>query len=129
MITGYPGRGPDFTPKKYIDDVRKGYRDVLVYEDFGKLRKWALRYHMLAGIQMERTLSGIEAIARGGRVKDVRGRLMYKMEVDEYLKAVTMGPSRTEAAREYYEKKKKGSSTLEKLKEKLRQPKITAVAE
>jgi len=128
MITGYPGRGPDFTPKKYIDDFRKGVKDVLVSENFGKLRKWILRYHILAGIQMERTISGIEAISKEGRVKDVRGRLMYRVKPEDYLKALTMGPSRTEAARKYYEKKEEGSSLLEKLRKKLKSSKIKAVA-
>ncbi|MBW2006274.1 MAG: hypothetical protein JRI72_17055, partial [Deltaproteobacteria bacterium] len=105
MITGYPGRGPDFAPKRYIEDFRKGISDLLMYGSFKKLRKFMLRYHMLAGVQIERTLEGIEAVAEGGRVKDVRGRLMYRIKPEDYLKAITMGPARTEAGKKYYKKK------------------------
>ena len=118
MVTGYPGRGPDFTPKRYIDDFRRGITDVLVSEDFMKLRKWAIKYHALAGVQIERMIEGIEAVSKEGRVKDIKGRMLYKIKTEDYLKALIMGPTRTEAARKYYEKRDQGSSLLEKLRKK-----------
>ncbi len=116
LVGGYAGRGP--VPHQYIQDAKKGIRDVLVNEDFGRLRKWLLRYHVLAGVQINRMLDGIEVVAKRGRVEDIRGRLLYKVSPEEYLKGILMGPYRTEAGKEYIRKRRKAKSLLEQLKKK-----------
>jgi hypothetical protein len=96
VIEGQYTRGLP-TPIQYGRDFKKGVTDVIEYGSFKRLRRWALRYHMVAGTQVERTLSGIEAVARGG-VYDVRGRELFPVKgASEQVRAVAGGPWFTRA--------------------------------
>jgi hypothetical protein len=98
---GYAGRAP--MPHQYMTDVKKGLRDVIVHGDIKKLRKWLVRYHMLGGLQVNRILDGVEAVAKG-KVTDVRGRRLYPVKgTAEQLRAISMGPGRTKAGIERWE--------------------------
>jgi len=112
LFGGYSGLGRPLGPKQYIDDLRIGIRHLIKYGNFKKLRKWLVRYHVLGGVQLNRTIGGIEAVAKG-EVRDVRGRRLYRVKgTGEQVKAITMGPSKTEAARKHYEKKNKNKGIL-----------------
>jgi len=113
LLGGYAGRGP--VPHQYIQDAKKGIKDVLVYGNFRKLRKWLIGYHVLAGVQINRMLDGIEAVAKQGRVENVGGKLLYKVSPKEYPKAVFMGPFRTKAGKEYIKKIRKSKSLARQL--------------
>ena len=76
-----------------------------------------MRYHVLAGVQLERMIEGIEAVSKG-RVTDIRGRTLFEVEPEDYLKAITMGPYRTEPGKEYIKKRRKSKSLLERLEKK-----------
>jgi hypothetical protein len=68
---------------------------------------------MIAGVRVDRTIQGIEAVVKGGRVEDVKGRVMFRIPEEEYLEAVMMGPYRTETGKEYLRGRKgKGKVTL-----------------
>ena len=83
-----------------------------------KLRKWAVRYHVLGGVQINRMFDGIEATAKGGEVRNVQDRRMFKIDSDEWWKAILIGPYTTTAGKEYVEKlegeKKKKSKKKQK---------------
>lgn len=118
LIGSPTARGPHNqpVPVQYYDDIKTGIRDVIVYGSFRRLRKWFIRYHILAGTQIERMIEGVEAVAQGG-VEDIRGRQLFPVrEPIEQLKAIAMGPYRTEAGKEYI-LKRKGEGILEKRKE------------
>lgn len=100
----YSGKGP--TPHEYFADLIKGIDQLIKYEDFTRLRTWVLRYHAAAGTQWDRTIQGIEAVARG-EVRDVEGKRLFKVkEPSEQVRAIVMGPYRTEAGVEYLREKK-----------------------
>ena len=108
IVGGYAGRGP--VPHQYLEDAKKGIRDVLVYGDFKRLRKWVMRYHVIAGVQLERMIEGLEAVSKG-QVTDIKGRTLFRLEPEDYWKAITMGPYRTEPGKEYI-RKRRGKITL-----------------
>ena len=64
-------------------------------------------------------IEGLEVVAKGGRVEDVRGRLLYEVSPEDYLKAITMGPIRTEAGKEYIRTRVESKSLLEQLRKKV----------
>jgi hypothetical protein len=115
LFGGYSGRGP--IVHQFIKNARMGIKDVLVNGDFRRLRKLVLHYTP-AGIQLERMIEGVEAIAKGGRVEDVGGRLLYKVDPGEYLRAIAMGPIRTTAGKEYVQKRRESKSLLHQLRKK-----------
>jgi len=96
-------------PVQYAMEFWNAFQVAIKYEDFRKLRKWLIRYHMIGGTQINRMLDGIEAVMKG-RVEDVRGKEMFEVQPEEWLKAVLMGPYQTEGGREYIDKltEKKG---------------------
>jgi hypothetical protein len=101
LITGDTWGMP--TPIKYMKDFLKGVENIITHGNYRRFRQWFLRYHALAGIQIERTVSGIEAVEKGG-VYDVAGRRQYPVKgTSEQIKAITMGPSKTEAGRKHFE--------------------------
>jgi len=84
-----------FMPVQYAHEFGSGIKDILKYEDFTKLINWMLRYHFPTGMQMARSLRGIEAVIKG-RVTDVRGALLYPVHTTEdQIRAVLLGPTRT----------------------------------
>jgi hypothetical protein len=117
LVGGMSGRGPEFAPQQYVSDFRKGVGSLLKYGSWKKLRKWAVKYHVIAGTQFNRVLDGIEAVSEEGRVEDVRGRELYTIDPDEYWKAIVAGPYRTEVGKEYIEKLE-GKETKDKKKKK-----------
>jgi len=90
-------------PIKYGADFKKGITDYLKHGNWTKLRSWAIRYHMLGGIQINRTLLGIEAVA-DGEVSDVSGRKLFDVRPDEWKKAVSQGVYSTSEGKEYVDK-------------------------
>jgi len=109
---GGPQSGRGTTPFEYFSDLATGIQRFMKYEDFTKLRQWLLRYHTTAGVQWDRTIQGIEAVARG-EVTDVRGHQLFRVRgTSEQVRAVLGGPFRTEAGIEYLREKdkKKGLS-------------------
>ncbi|MFH0811162.1 MAG: hypothetical protein V2A77_11970, partial [Pseudomonadota bacterium] len=100
LLTGGHTRGlPLFT--QYLNEFKEGVRSLIAHGSWTKLRRFALRYHLIGGMQIERTLSGIEA-ASEGEVSDVRGRTLFKVEGSaEKARAVAGGPYNTAAGIEY----------------------------
>jgi len=90
-------------PLKYSQDLHSGIRDAARYGNFRKLRKWALQYHAIGGVQMARTIEGIEAVNKG-EVTDVSGRTLFRVKPNEWWRAITMGVYSTEGGREYIDK-------------------------
>jgi hypothetical protein len=106
LLTGGLNAGSPFNeplPIRYSGDLKKGIEDVYTHGNWKKLRSWAIRYHMLGGTQINRTLEGIEAVSKGG-VFDVAGRKKFDVTPDEWLKAVSQGPYSTSDGREYIDK-------------------------
>ena len=97
-------------PVQYVAEWWDGVEAVLKYDNWTKLRTWAIRYHFLGGTQINRTLRGIEAVIHG-EVTSVSGRQMFEVEPTEWLKAVALGPYGTEGGRAYIKdlKDKKGA--------------------
>lgn len=117
---GKYGRGPEMTPQQYVREFKEGITNVLEYGSWKRLRKWALRYHMLGGIQINRMWDGIEAVAQGGEVRNVRDREMFTVDPDEWWKAILKGPYTTTAGKEYIEKLE-GKKSKKKKKQAKRQ--------
>lgn len=90
-------------PVRYTQELITGISAAAKYGNFRKLRKWALRYHAMAGVQMERTIQGIEAV-NSGRVTDISGKTLFRVKPNEWIKAITMGVYATEEGREYIDK-------------------------
>lgn len=87
-------------PVQYVTEFWNAFQAAIKYEDFRRLRKWVIRYHMIGGTQINRMWGGIEAVLRGG-VYDVRGTELFEVYPEEWLKAVLMGPYQTEGGREF----------------------------
>lgn len=92
-------------PIKYSADLIKGIQDVTARGSWIRLRSWAIRYHMLGGTQIDRTLKGIEAVA-DGEVTDRRERKLFEVGDDniDIFKAVTQGVYSTSEGREFIDK-------------------------
>ena len=104
LSDGYTTRGLP-VPAQYVKEFYRSLRDYYIHGDFKKLRKWLLRYHVVAGVQLDRVISGTEAVLDGA-VHDVTGRELFKIEeFDEQLRAIVSGPWQTKAGREYWEKR------------------------
>lgn len=106
------------TPAQYVRDLKSGVKEFYVYGSFKKLRRWALRYHMIGGTQIERTLSGFEANMRGA-VHDATGKELFKIEgTAEAVRSLVAGPWRTKAGIQYWKdreaKQEKSSSWKDK---------------
>ncbi len=110
----------------YYRDFYRGVAHLIKYGSFKRLRKWFLRYNVPAGIQLERTIEGIEAVSKG-RVEDVRGYRLYKISPDEKLWPLIAGPAATKGGREYRRKYRESRSMLRQMlkKSKKRKPMIT----
>lgn len=93
-------RGP--IQNTYASEFKKGVRAALVYDNYAELRRWFLQYHTPAGVQLSRTIDGIEAVARG-RMENVAGKKLFAIPhtTGEKIKAISMGPYRTEAGKKY----------------------------
>ena len=101
-------KGQPLLAMRYVDEFYRGVKNLIQYGDWRQLRKWSIRYHAPAGIQIERIIQGIEAIAAGGIVRDVKGRVILKIPPKEYLAALWKGPWKTPTAiKKMREKKKK----------------------
>ncbi len=123
FISGKYGQGMPM-PARFVQEFRKGVRNVVAYGNWKKLRNWVIKYQILGGVQINRTLEGIEAAAQGG-AKDVRGRTLFPIKSDaEKLRAITMGPYRTEAGAEYIDKIRERQSLFYKQKKKRSSGKI-----
>ena len=92
-------------PIKYSADLIKGIQDVTARGSWIRLRSWAIRYHMLGGTQIDRTLKGIEGVA-DGEVTDRRERRLFEVGDDkiDIFKAVTQGVYSTSEGREYIDR-------------------------
>lgn len=97
------GMGGATLPAQYVGQLYTGMERVIKYGDWRRLRAWAIRYHVPGGVQMERTIRGLEAIAEDG-VYDVRGRPMYSV-MDEEARAILLDPRRTKKGMEYYKER------------------------
>lgn len=92
-----------FLPGQYSYDFYKGFTDIVEHGDWGRMRRWSLRYHMYGGTQISRTMEGLIALYEG-QVDDVSGKELYKVDsssVRDWLSAITSGPIGTEGGREY----------------------------
>jgi len=110
---GSPWGGP--LPYQYMDEFKKGVDDVVKYEDFKELRQWFIRYHMIAGTQINRTLEGTELVIQG-EDRDARGNLRYEIDTGDWtevFKAISMGPYATQASEDYYKDRYKGEGVIE----------------
>lgn len=104
IMTGMGYQRP--LPIQYREDLKRGIRNVIEYENPNELISWATRYHVPAGLQINRMMEGAQAVWDGA-VTDVTGREKFKIKgTSEKVKAVAMGPYKTEAGREYFKSKK-----------------------
>lgn len=89
----------------------RGVRSYLKTGDTRKMRQWGLKYgtafmKIPGGTQIARMVDGWIAVANEG-MKDARGRTQFKItDPWEKVRAVTMGPYRTKAGIEYWDKRK-----------------------
>jgi len=92
-------------PAKWSADLIKGIQDVTARGSWIRLRSWAIKYHMLGGTQIDRTLKGIEAVA-DGEVTDRREQHLFGVGEDklDIFKAVTQGVYSTSEGQEYIDK-------------------------
>lgn len=97
------GRGGHVLPKQVVSEFTSAVGKVIEYGDFKPLRKFMMRYFVAGGVQMNRMLTGAEAVAAGGEF-DVRGRKKFDVKEDEAFRAMFFGPYGTEGGREYIEK-------------------------
>lgn len=98
-------------PLRYSQELHSGIISLLKYGDWRKMRKWAVRYHIPAGVQVERMLGGMEAVMEG-RVTDVRGRTLFEVPPEEALRAILMGAYQTEQGKEYIDKMQESKGFL-----------------
>lgn len=99
------GMGPEIAaPQQYMKEFQEAIYDIIHRGSWRRARKWTVRYHAPAGIQINRMIDGIVAVSQGGEVRKVNEQSMYKIDPDEYWKAILLGPSTTEAGKEYIRK-------------------------
>ena len=90
-------------PFRYSQEVYNGIKDVVQSGNWRRLRSWAIKYHMIGGVQLDRTLKGIEAVIEGGYY-DVRDRRLFEVNPDEAWKVIFMGIYASEGGKEYIDK-------------------------
>lgn len=104
-------------------DLAVGVRTLLTTGNTRKIRTWMIRYlpglwKVPGGTQMAKMVDGIIAVADGG-MEDSSDRMLFPItETKEQIRAITMGPWRTEAGREYWEKREVPFTEMFKRKEK-----------
>ena len=101
-------------PDQYISEFINAFKAVVVYENWDKFRKWAITYNPVgSGIAINRIVDTLVAENRGGIVKDVRGRKVFRLSLtpNEIAKSFILGPYGTEAGKELQRKKKKKGLT------------------
>ena len=98
-------------PIKYGADLKKGIEDVYKYGSWTKLRSWGIRYHMIGGIQINRTLLGIEAVA-DGEVTSAAGKKLFNVSPDEWKKAISQGVYSTSEGKEYVDQINKSKGPI-----------------
>lgn len=108
-----PGRGGwKPIPVQYYDDFEAGVKELIETGELNKLRKWGLRYHVKGGTQLNRTWEGLIASLEG-EVKDKRGRTKFTVEgPSEVIRALTLGNWKTEAGKEYLDKRDTRSRSI-----------------
>ena len=92
-------------PTRYVGEFWRGVTAALKYDNYTKLRNWALKYHSTGGAQITKTLDGIEAVAKGKK-EDVSGRTMFRISRDpiNVAMAYSMGVYATREGRAYIHK-------------------------
>jgi hypothetical protein len=105
LVTGGLNAGNPWNfalPLKYSADFKRGLDDYLRHGSWKRLRSWAIQYHMLGGIQINRTLLGFEAVAEG-KVTDSGGRTLFEISDADTWKVITQGPYAAGEGREWIE--------------------------
>jgi len=117
-INEFNPRSPDSTlVYRSASDLLKGTLNAVKYGDYRKLRKWILTYcHIPAGMQIEKTVQGMEAIAHEGAVTTPQGKTDYTIEPKDYPFALVHGPYWVRSAIEQREEKEKAKEEKEKRK-------------
>ena len=92
-------------PIKYSADLLSAVAAFSRHGNWEKLRSWGIKYHMIGGSQINRTLMGMEAVA-DGEVTNVAGDHMFDVgnSPEEIFKALTQGVYSTSEGREYIDK-------------------------
>lgn len=100
-------------PTRYVGEFWRGITAVLKYDNYEKIRNWAIKYHATGGAQIKKTLEGIEAVAKGKK-EDVSGRTMFRISKDplNVAKAYSMGIYATKEGRAYIGKQEKAMGGL-----------------
>ncbi len=100
-------------PTRYAGEFWGGITAVLKYDNYDKIRNWAIKYHAPGGAQIKKTLEGIEAVAEGKK-EDVSGRTMFRISKDplNVAKAYSMGVYGTDEGRAYINKQEKAMGGL-----------------
>lgn len=89
---------------QFARQMDEAVRDALEYDRYDLIAEVLARYTATAGLGIVKFKQAIEAITNEGRVVDVKGDLMFEMEPEDWLKALTFGIYSTEAGREYRER-------------------------
>jgi hypothetical protein len=120
------------SPVGIAAELKKAITGYIDTGDWDNLRQWMIKYgssylHIPGGTALNNLTEGLIAIAEGG-VNDSAGRMHFPVKgLDEKLRAVTVGPYRTQAGQEWLKerggKEKAPSSPIEKQKERLREAK------
>ena len=100
-------------PHKYSNEFKEAVAAYMKYGNWTKLRTWAIGYHMYGGVQVNKTLKGIEAVA-DGNVKNVVGEKLFDTEPPEGWEslpgkwqawvAITGGPYAVAEGKEYIDR-------------------------
>jgi hypothetical protein len=116
LITGsmFPDggrKGIRTIPSDYASGLTGGVMDFLKTGKWQSLRQWVLRWHMLAGTQVNRFLDGLEAASEGA-VKTPSGRTLFEVDPGddpvEWLRLLLVGPyNGTPEGREHIDKLRK----------------------
>lgn len=106
----YSGTPSLVSPVQVVNQLVKGIRDVKDSGSWSKLRKVLTTYGtgylgIPGGVQINRVVEGLIAYSKGG-VFDKNGRIMFKVDPDEWDDALIFGVYTTRGGREYLEKRK-----------------------
>ncbi len=104
-------------PTKYTNDFKRAVDDVIKYEDFNRLRDFMIRYHMIGGTQINRTLEGAEALIKG-EVQNSKGETLFEVNDPsnwDIFRALMEGPYALEEGQDYIDELNRNTSVVDEI--------------